>query len=184
MVTKKTEPIAAGAAADTLERLSLQYQGILEAAATLRAVGSYDAAIGERERRIKELDEEHAKRKGEFARLNERAAKQTAELDQLAADATGQAQASVAAGREKAEELIAAASEHAAQILSEARSQAELITRGAREDAHRHTTTSTAAQAEVVEAKARLDALKGQIELAEEQLATARGKLRELLGTN
>ena len=145
MVTKKIEPIAASAAADTLERLSLQYQGVLEAAATLRAVGSYDAAISEREQRIKTLDEEYAKRTGEFARLNERAAKQAAELDRLAADATAQAQASVAAGREKAEELVTAAGQRAAQLVSEARAQVDQITRGAHEDARRHAATATAA---------------------------------------
>lgn len=184
MATKKIEPVAAGAAADVLDRLATQYQGILEAAVTLRAVGSYDAAIAEREARIKSLDAEYAKTKGDFERLNARmkAAEQEAVAAQQAA--ATEAQAAVAVGRDKADRLIAAAGEQSTRILAEARTQAEQITRGAHEDARRHAATAAAAQVELEATKKQLEQVRAEISAATEQLSTAREKIRELLGAN
>lgn len=185
MATKKEIPVVgAGAAADVLDRLAAQYAGIQEAAAALRAVGSAETAIAERNARIKELDKQIEARKGEFTRLNERFAEQSEAMSKQVLDAGDEARAVVAEGREKADGLIAAAGEKATQIVAEARRQADQITSGAHEDARRHTATATAAKVELANAQLDLERVNAEIKAANDQLQTAREKIRELLGAN
>lgn len=185
MATKKEIPVVgAGAAADVLDRLAAQYAGIQEAAAALRAVGSAETAIAERNARIKEIDEQIDKRKGEFSRLNERFAEQIEAMSQQTLKADDEARAIVADAREKADGLISAAGEKASQILTDARRQADQIASGAHEDARRHTATATAAKTELASAQRDLEQVRAEIRAANEQLQAAREKIRELLGAN
>lgn len=133
-----TSVLAASAAAEVLDRLALQYQGVLDAAITLRSIGQLDNAIAERRKtadalqaqidasktELAEIEAAQVRARGEMADELEQ---QRAALTKLADETHAAALAKAAAATKRGEEQAVAREQLANDRLAAAQRQADML---------------------------------------------------------
>lgn len=119
-------------AADTLERLAVQYEGLIAAAQYFREVGSVEAAVDESKKKLASLQKEVVDTQAELDAIEASIEKAQVEQQAQVNAARQQADSIVYKAKDSADKLIVAAEAQAGEIGRKAKTAADTLTAAAR----------------------------------------------------
>lgn len=169
-------------AAESIRRLAVQYQQMVEAADLLDSIGSLEQAAAEAKKAAEAARADTAAARAEADKAKAEAKKSKEKVDKILSDADGEALAKVQEAEIKAQGIVADAKAKAEQITNKAAVDVADATAGVAGRVAELTTMRLRLEQELAALQNDIDAKKAEADDVEKRLAKAQAQVAKLLG--